>query len=168
MERPIFQPVGTPVKELDTPALLLDLDVATSNIQILHQFFEDTSAKVRPHVGCHQCPRLARLQMAAGGTVGGIAVTTVGEAEVFSDAGFNDILVTREVVTRPAIRRLCGLAQFMRITVAVDHPQNVADLSQKTSAYPGACRHICRIHQWNSATTAISGKTTPTCSGSHL
>ncbi len=70
MERPIFQPVGTPVKELDTPALLLDLDVATSNIQTLHQFFRDTSAKVRPHVGCHQCPRLAHLQMAAGGTVG--------------------------------------------------------------------------------------------------
>ena len=130
MERPIFQPVGTPVKELDTPALLLDLDIATSNIQRLHHFFEGTSAKVRPHVGCHQCPRLAHLQMAAGGTVGGIAVTTVGEAEVFSDAGFNDILVTREVVTRPAIRRLCELAQFKRITVAVDHPQNVADLSQ--------------------------------------
>ena len=130
MERPVFQTVGTPVKELDTPALLLDLDVATSNIQRLHQFFGDTTAKVRPHVGCHQCPRLAHLQMAAGSTVGGIAVTTVGEAEVFSDAGFNDILVTREVVSRPAIRRLCGLAQLTRITVAVDHPQNVADLSQ--------------------------------------
>lgn len=130
MERPVFQPVGTPEKELDTPALLLDLDVANANIQRLHQFFEDTNAKVRPHVGCHQCPRLAHLQLAAGGTVGGIAVTTVGEAEVFSDAGFNDILVTREVVTRPAIRRLCGLAQLNRITVAVDHPQNVADLSQ--------------------------------------
>ena len=72
--------------------------------------------------------------MAAGGTVGGIAVTTVGEAEVFSDAGFNDILVTREVVTRPAIRRLCGLAQLKRITVAVDHPHNVADLSQAAVA----------------------------------
>ena len=130
MERPVFQPIGTPVEELDTPALVLDLDVATSNIQRLHHFFEDTSAKVRPHVGCHQCPRLAHLQMAAGGTIVGIAVTTVGEAEVFSDAGFNDILVTREVVTRPAIRRLCGLAQLKRITVAVDDPQNVADLSQ--------------------------------------
>ncbi len=130
MERPVFQPVGTPVEELDTPALLLDLDLAAGNIQKLHQFFGDTRAKVRPHLGCHQCPRLAHLQMAAGGTVGGIAVTTVGEAEVFSDAGFDDILVTSEVVTRPAIRRLCGLAQLKRITVAVDHPQNIADLSQ--------------------------------------
>ncbi|MFB3097810.1 MAG: alanine racemase [Dehalococcoidia bacterium] len=130
MERPVFQPVGTPENELDTPALLLDLDVATSNIHRMHQFFGDTNAKVRPHVGCHQCPRLAHLQMAAGGTVGGIAVTTVGEAEVFSDAGFNDILVTSEVVTRPAIRRLCELAQLKRITVAVDHPRNVADLSE--------------------------------------
>ena len=89
MERPIFQPAGTAVEELDPPGLLLDLDVATSNIQRLHQFFGGTSAKVRPHVGCHQGPRLAHLQMAAGGTAGGIAVTTIGEAEVFSDAGFN-------------------------------------------------------------------------------
>ncbi len=38
--------------------------------------------------------------------------------------------MTREVVTRPAIRRLCELAQLKQITIAVDHPQNVADLSQ--------------------------------------
>ena len=130
MERPVFQPVGTPAEELDTPALVLDLDAANANIRKLHRFFGDTSSKLRPHVGCHQCPRLAHLQMTAGATVGGIAVTTVGEAEVFSDAGFDDILVTSAVVTRPAILRLCGLAQLNRIAIAVDNPQNVADLSQ--------------------------------------
>jgi D-serine deaminase-like pyridoxal phosphate-dependent protein len=80
MERPTFQPVGTPVEDLDTPALVLDLEVMGQNIVTLHSFFRYSEAKVRPHVSCHQCPNIARLQLAAGGTSGGIAVTTVGEA----------------------------------------------------------------------------------------
>ena len=130
MERPVFQPVGTPVEELDTPALVVDLEVMGQNIETLHSYFRQAEAKVRPHVSCHQCPNIARLQMAAGGTAGGIAVTTVGEAEVFSNAGFDDILVANEVVTLPKIRRLCALARLNRITVAVDNPQNVAVLSK--------------------------------------
>ena len=130
MERPVFQPVGTPAEELDTPALVVDLDVMGRNIETLHSFFRRSAAKVRPHVSCHQCPNIARLQLAGGGTVGGIAVTTVGEAEVFSNAGFNDILVANEVVTRPKIRRLCALARLNRIAVAVDNPSNVSVLSE--------------------------------------
>ena len=129
MERPVFQPVGTPTEDLDTPALVVDLEVMGRNIETLHSFFRQSEAKVRPQVSCHQCPNIARLQMAAGGTAGGIAVTTVGEAEVFSNAGFDDILVANEVVTPPKIRRLCALARLNRITVAVDNPQNVAMLS---------------------------------------
>ena len=51
MERPVFQPVGTPVEELDTPALVLDLDVATSNIQRLHQS-TGASTPMTPEPNC--------------------------------------------------------------------------------------------------------------------
>ncbi len=129
MERPIFQPVGTPVEELDTPALVVDLEVMEQNIETLHSYFRQADAKVRPHVAGHQCPQIAHRQLAAGGTVGGIAVTTAGEAEVFSNAGFTDILVANEIVTLPKIRRLCVLAGLNRITVAVDNPRNVDALS---------------------------------------
>jgi 3-hydroxy-D-aspartate aldolase len=130
MERPVFQPIGTPVGELDTPALVVDLDVMGRNIETLHSFFRHSEVKVRPHVSCHQCPNIARLQLAAGGTAGGIAVTTVGEAEVLSNDGFNDILVANEVATQAKIRRLCALAQLNRITLAVDNPSNVSVLSE--------------------------------------
>lgn len=130
MERPVFQPVGTPVEELDTPALVLDLDVLGKNLSTMQAIFQGQSAKVRPHISCHLCPNIARLQLAAGGTVGGIAVTTVGEAEVFSNAGFSDILVASQIVTRSKIRRLCALARFNRIAVAVDNSTNVAMLSE--------------------------------------
>jgi D-serine deaminase-like pyridoxal phosphate-dependent protein len=130
MERPIYQPIGTAALDLDTPALVIDLDLMQRNIEALHGFFRQSRAKVRPHVSCHQCPNIAQRQMEAGGTSGGIAVAGVGEAEVFGDAGFTDILVANQVVTGPKIRRLCALARTIRIGVAVDHPDNVSMLSE--------------------------------------
>ena len=134
MERPVFQPTGTPVMDLDTPALVVDLDVMERNIETLHSRFDQSTAKVRPHVTGHQTPKIAHRQLQAANAVGGISVTTVGEAEVFGDAGITDILVASQIVTQPKIRRLCALAGSNRIAVAVDNPQNVADLSQAASA----------------------------------
>ncbi|MCH8298399.1 MAG: alanine racemase [Chloroflexi bacterium] len=130
MERPIFQPVGTPVEELDTPALVVDLDVMDRNIQTFQGYFKDSAAKVRPATTSHLCPQIARRQLDAGGTVGGIAVTTLGEAEVFASAGFADILLANQVVTASKIRRLCALAGQTSIGVAVDSPENAEQLSQ--------------------------------------
>ena len=48
MERPIFKPVGTPVEQLDTPALVVDLAILERNIDTLHGFFRQHDAKVRP------------------------------------------------------------------------------------------------------------------------
>ena len=129
MERPIFQPVGTPVEELDTPALVVDLDVMDRNIQTFQGYFKDSAAKVRPATTSHLCPQIARRQLDAGGTVGGIAVTTLGEAEVFAGSGFADILLANQVVTASKIRRLCALAGQTSLGVAVDSPENAEQLS---------------------------------------
>lgn len=130
MERPVFKPVGTPVEELDTPALVVDLDILEQNIETLHAFFRQRDAKVRPHVESHRCPAVAHMQLAAGGTVGGISVTTVGEAGTFAQHGFDDIFVANEIVTSQKIARLCALANRVRITVAADNVRNVRDLSE--------------------------------------
>ena len=129
MERPIFQPVGTPVEQLDTPALVLDLDVMDRNIKTFQGYFADALAKPRPVVTSHLCPQIARRQLDAGGTNGGIAVTTLGEAEVFANSGFSDILLANEVVTVSKIRRLCALANQTSIGIAVDNPDNALQLS---------------------------------------
>ena len=141
MERPVFQPVGTPVEDLDTPALVVDLAALERNIELLHAIFRQSVAKVRPHAASHQCPQIAHLQLEAGGTVGGIGVTTVGEAEVFSSSGFSNILVANQVVTRSKIGRLCVLARRNRIAVAVDNAGNVAELSQAAAA-SGVTLHV--------------------------
>src|SRR5687767_8633367 len=119
MERPIFKPIGTPAVQLDTPALVVDMAVLERNIDTLHSFFRQADAKVRPHMEPHRCPPIARKQLAAGGSVGGICVNTVGQAEVFAEYGFSDILVANEIVTPQKIRRLCALARQEKITVAV-------------------------------------------------
>ncbi|MBI3329063.1 MAG: alanine racemase, partial [Nitrospinae bacterium] len=130
MERPIFKPVGTPVEHLDTPALVVDLTLLERNIETLHAFFRQHAAKVRPHIESHRCPAIAHKQLAAGGTVGGIGVTTVGQAEVFVAHGFTDMFVANEVVTPQKIGRLCALARHAKMMVAVDNPTTVHDLSQ--------------------------------------
>ena len=129
MERPIFQPAGTPVEELDTPALVVDLDLMERNIETYHGYFAGTPVTVRPVVTSHLCPQIARRQLAAPASRG-IAATTLGEAEVFAAAGFVDILVDTPVVTKSKIRRLCALASQATVTVAVDNPANVDRLSR--------------------------------------
>lgn len=146
MERPIFKSSGTPVEQLDTPALVVDLDVLQQNINTVHSFFIDLQVKLRPHVEGHLCPAIAHKQLAAGGTNGGLSVMTVGQAESFVKTGFGDIFVANEIVTRPKIRRLCSLAHQSKITVAVDSPKNIADLSEAAQADGVVLNIVVDIH----------------------
>jgi len=126
---------------LDTPALVVDIEVLDRNIETLHSFFRGRQAKVRPFVAAHRCPAIAHKQMAAGGTVGGIAVATVGEAEVFAQHGFLDIGVTSPSVTRQKIERLCAVARSVKVTVPVDNSDNVRALSEACRDF-GVTLHV--------------------------
>ena len=130
MERPILKPIGTPAEQLDTPALVVDLDALESNIEKTHASFRQSDVKLRPNVESHRCPAIAHKQLAAGGTVGGVGVVSLGEAEVFAQNGISDILVTNQVVTTSKIGRLCALARQSRITIAVDNQSIASRLSE--------------------------------------
>ena len=151
MERPIFQPIGTPAEELDTPALVVDVDVMAQNITTVHDAFRElrpdgvtpvTQSLIRPHVSCHGCPEIARWQVNADeglldalpSCTESIAVNTLSEAEAFASAGFDDILITGRVVTRSKIRRLLALAQENWVFLAVDNLRNVQDLAEAAGA----------------------------------
>ena len=114
MERPIFQPIGTPAEELDTPALVVDLGIMEQNIAVLHNAVGSGAGRVavRPHVSCHGCPEIAQIQLSAGGTSSGVAVSSLAEAEAFADAdiAIDDILIAGRVVTAAKISRLAALA----------------------------------------------------------
>ena len=146
MERPISKAPGTHVELLDTPAMVVDLTALEHNIETLHSFFRQHEAKVRPHVEAHRCPAIAAKQLEAGGTVGGISVTTLGEAEVFADHGFSDIFVANEIVTPQKIQRLCSLASRARITVATDTLTNIQDLSEASRRQRVHLRVVVDVH----------------------
>ncbi len=141
MERPIFKAPGAPVEELDTPALVIDLDALDHNIETVHSFFREQDAGLRPHVEAHRCPAIASLQMESEGTVGGISVNTVGLAEHFANAGATDIFVANPIVTNLKIERLCRLARRASITVYVDNIRNaeaISDVASSLGATPRA------------------------------
>lgn len=123
---------GDRVDDVDTPALLLDLDAFESNIARLHDEVLPTGIALRPHGKAHKCPEIARRQIAAGAV--GICAQTLGEAEVFVRAGIADVLLSNEIAGADKAARLAALARTARVAVCVDHPQQVAQLAAATAA----------------------------------
>ena len=120
--------IGTPKKQLDTPVLLIDLDVMESNIAKMADYFTGVDAELRPHTKTHKTPILAHKQIAAGAI--GVTCAKLGEAEVMVEGGIKDILIANEIVPDQKITRLVSLARHADIMVAVDDPANVENLSQ--------------------------------------
>ncbi len=133
MERPVFKPVGTPIEELDTPALVIDLDALEHNLATVHDSFARREAALRPDMGAHLCPAIASKQLAAGGTVGGVAVSTVGEAKVFAQDGIRDILIAGLLVTEAKIQAACGIAAASEITLVAERADVIGRMSDAAS-----------------------------------
>ena len=134
MERPILKPIGTPSEELDTPALVVDLNILDSNISKFHSRFADSDLKLRPHLQSHLSPAIAHMQLRTPGTVGGVAVSTLGQAETFAQHGFEDLMITNLAVTASKIARVAALARRANVKVGADNARIIADLSAAASS----------------------------------
>ena len=78
-----YRPVpGTQVEDLETPCLLVDLDAVEHNFRVVADTYRDTECKMRQHTKNIKSPRLAKMQIEAGGTVGGVCTAKLSEAEV--------------------------------------------------------------------------------------
>ncbi len=145
MERPVFKPVGTPVEELDTPALVVDLDALNHNLETVHGGFADVAPTLRPDMSAHLCPAVASRQLASGGTVGGVAVSTVGEAKVFAQEGVSDILIANLLVTDAKIQAACGLAAMSDLTVLVERQDIIARFSEAATSRGVSLRLLIQV-----------------------
>jgi len=123
---------GMTLAEVDTPALLLDLDAFERNLDRLDRSLADTTIRVRPHAKSHKCPEIALRQMARGAI--GVCCQKVSEAEAMVEGGVMNVLVSNEVVGAPKLARLAALARRARVSVCVDNEQNVADLDAAARA----------------------------------
>jgi len=120
----------THVRELDTPAVTIHLDVMEENIRRVQARLDALGVGNRPHVKTHKIPEIGRRQMAAGAI--GITVQKVGEAEVFVDAGVaQDVLLTYNVLGRVKTDRLVAVARRVRtFTVVLDNEVVARELSE--------------------------------------
>ena len=122
--------LGTPIADLETPALILDLDALDHNYSHIASLYSDTVCKMREHAKNVKTPAVLRKQIEAGGTVGGVCAAKVSEAEVMVEGGITDILITSQAVTEDKIARICSMAQAADVKVAIDDARNVEQISE--------------------------------------
>ena len=137
------------IYDLDTPALVIDLDVLERNIANMAAHCQDLGIALRVHTKTHKIPEIARMQLAAGSQ--GIVCQKVGEAEVMARAGIRDILIPYNILGPQKLRRLTALARMARngghsaITVAADSEETVRGLSAQAAADGATIRVLVEV-----------------------
>ena len=124
---------GLSMWDLDTPALLVDLDALEANIATMQRTVGRNGIASRPHAKTHKCPAIARMQLDTGSV--GISVAKVSEAQVLFDHGIDRILMTTSNVTPLKIGRAMNLRKWCDGFIqATDTPENARDLSAAAAA----------------------------------
>jgi D-serine deaminase-like pyridoxal phosphate-dependent protein len=127
-------------EQIETPALVIELDALERNIRAMADFMRGKKAVLRPHYKTFKCPTIAHMQVDAGAR--GICCAKLGEAETLVEAGIGDVLIANQIVDPVKVNRLAGLARGgCKITVAVDTEENIRELSRAAHKY-GSTIHV--------------------------
>jgi D-serine deaminase-like pyridoxal phosphate-dependent protein len=118
--------IGRPVAEVDTPALLVELDALERNIRRMQARVAGTELRLRPHAKTHKSTAIANLQISAGAV--GVCCQKVSEAEIMVDGGIGDVLISNEIVGSAKLERVGALARRARVAACVDDADNIEQL----------------------------------------
>ena len=135
--------IGMAESEIDTPALIIDLDAFDANLDLMAMLMAQHGTKLRAHAKTHKSPVIAHQQMARGAV--GQCVQKVAEAEILAWGGVPDILISNEVVGSDKIARLVALAKICRIAVCTDDAGQVAALGKAAQAAGVVLRVLVEI-----------------------
>lgn len=128
---PASELIGADVEALDTPALVVDLDVMEANLARIATACAKGGVAWRPHCKTHKSPEIAKLQIRAGAI--GVTCAKLAEAEVMAEAGIGDILIANQIVGPIKIARLMALCARAAVMVALDGADNAEALSAAAS-----------------------------------
>jgi D-serine deaminase-like pyridoxal phosphate-dependent protein len=120
------------VADIDTPALLVDLEAMEANLRRVADYTERHGLRLRPHTKTHKSPRIGRRQLELGAA--GLTVAKVGEAEVMLDAAPPDLLVAYPVIGHTKLERLMAVARRAHVTVSLDSFFAAQQLSEAAQA----------------------------------
>lgn len=125
--------------ELDTPALVIDVEIARANILRFQAFCDAKGVKFRPHIKTHKNARFAQMQLEAGAI--GITCQKIGEAEAFLEKGeFGDILITYNIWGAEKLARLAKLAERTNLSVVADNLPCIEGLASQFATVPKPLR----------------------------
>ena len=116
---------GMALEDVDTPALIIDLDAFERNLDCMSKYVAESQARLRPHSKTHKSPIIARMQIERGAV--GICCQKVSEAEVMVQGGIKSVLVSNEVVGRKKLERLAALARSADVAFCIDSGENARE-----------------------------------------
>lgn len=118
------------VNEIETPAIVVDLDILERNLRRVADYAREHGLRLRPHTKTHKSAWLGGLQLELGAA--GLTVAKVGEAEVMLRANPRDLLVAYPVMGETKLNRLMEVARQTELTVAIDSAEVAQGLSDAT------------------------------------
>ena len=116
---------------IETPALILDMDLMEENSRTMKRFLEERGLVLRPHYKSHKAPYIAQMQIRDGAK--GITCAKVSEAEDLVYSGIEDVLIANQITSPSKIAKAAYLAGCCRLTVCVDNAENIAQLEAAAS-----------------------------------
>jgi D-serine deaminase-like pyridoxal phosphate-dependent protein len=120
--------IGMREEDIDTPALVLDLDAFEHNLDTMAALLAPTGTKLRAHAKTHKSPVVALQQMRRGAI--GQCVQKVSEAEALAWGGVPDILVSNQVIAPRKLARLAALSSIAKVAVCADDLRGIAVAEQ--------------------------------------
>jgi D-serine deaminase-like pyridoxal phosphate-dependent protein len=140
---------------LDTPALVIDLDVVEGNARRMAEALASRGIALRPHTKTHKSVALTRIQLEAGAS--GITVGTLGEAEVMAAAGIDDIFVAYPVWaagSKAERLRALNARAGLRLAVGFDSAQGARLLVEAVGRGGPPLRVLLEVDPGNGRTGA--------------
>ena len=119
---------GINISEIDTPSIIVDLDIVENNIKKMQNFANDNDVSMRPHSKTNKSPYWAKKQIDQGAI--GICCAKLGEAEEMAKGGIAEILIPNQIVGKSKIQRLVNVNKISKVMVAVENEDNVNELSK--------------------------------------
>jgi D-serine deaminase-like pyridoxal phosphate-dependent protein len=133
--------VGQSATDIDTPALVLDLDAMQRNLRSMQAFATQHGVRLRPHAKMHKSGQLALLQMQAGAV--GVCVQKTSEAQALAFSGVTNIYVSNQVIAPAKCAQLAQLCESLsgnggQLALAVDSVLGVQRIAQAMAQHGGA------------------------------
>ena len=135
---------GMPFADIDTPALLIDLDAFERNLKRMADAVAKAGVRLRPHAKTHKSPVIGLKQMALGAV--GMCCQKVSEAEAMVQGGVPDVYISNEVVGARKLDRLAALARQARVMVAADNEIAVEGLAAAATRHGVRLRVLVEIN----------------------